>query len=289
MAALTGLTGIAGLQVMINQQSQATPEERSGGSVNPKHAVKGETAKPYIWESTMTPGGSHGPYGPENQLLGDTAWLDEPAGFGWEDPDFDHTPATHAAPSVVGQLSGPTPGTTPDDTAAHLRQSMRAHSANTGASLRSQHSSQGWALNDDWQSFQNVHTGHTEVRDVPDQMKSAGFGFGTTDRVQSFARQNAYGFDSAHTDRRWAAGSIPGNNYWMRPGGRPLVKSLAGPARPPIGVDSPFANQDLGVAFGIGGAVLMDTPSEYVAPPQPNLSVPRQYTEPYGDALTEWY
>jgi hypothetical protein len=288
MTALTGLTGIAGLQVKIDKESQASPEDRSGNVANPKHGERGETATPYIWESTMTPGGSHGPYGPENQLLGDTAWLDEPAGFGWEDPDFDFTPATHAAPNVVS-LSGAVPGTSPDDTARHLRQSMRAHSVNTGASARAQHSSQGWALQDDWESFDNVHAGHTEVRDVPGQMKSAGFGWGTTDRVQSFARQNSYGFDSAHTDRRWATGSIPGNTYWMRPGGRPLVKSLAGPARPPVGVSSPFAGQDLGTAFGIGGAVLMDMPTEYVAPPQPNLAVPRRYTEPIGDPLLEWY
>lgn len=289
MAALTGLTGIAGLQFKINKESQASPEERSGNVANPKHGEKGEKATPYIWESTMTPGGSHGPYGPENQLLGDTAWFDEAAGFGWQDPDFDATPSTRAAPTVHGMLSGPIPSGGPDDTARHLKQSMAAHAVNTGASLRYQHSSMGWALNDYWESFENVHVGHTEVRDVPNQMKSSGFGFGTTDRVQSFARQNSYGFDSAHTDRRWASGSIPGNTYWMKPGGRPLVKSLAGPARPPIGVSSPFAGQDLGTSFGIGGAVLMNTPTEYVAPPQPNLAVPIQYTQPLGDAAVEWY
>jgi len=289
MAALTGLTGIAGLQVKINSDAQATPEERLGGPADPKHGERGEKATPYIWESSMVQGGSHGPYGPENQLLGDPTWIDEPAGFGWQDPDFDHTPATRAAPNVRGTLSGPTPGIGPDFTARHLRKSMEVHAVNTGASLRSQHSSQGWALNDQWESFDNVHAGHTEVRDVPRQMMSAGFGFGTTDRVQSFARQNGYGFDSAHTDRRWAVGSIPGNNYWMRPGGRPLVKSLAGPARPPIGVDSPFAGQDLGTAFGIGGAVLMDVPTEYVAPPQPNLAVPRWAVEASYDSAVEWY
>lgn len=288
MAALTGLTGIAGLQVRIVSDSQASPEDRSGAPANPKHGERGEQATPYIWESTMTPGGSHGPYGPENQMLGDEGWFYEPAGYDRDDPDFDGTPSTRAAPTVHGTLSGPTPGTTPTDTARHLRQSMAAHAVNTGASLKAQHSAQGWALNDDWESYENINSGHTDVGEVPRQMMSSGFGFGTTDRVQSFAKQNGFGFDSAHGGRRWASGSIPGNSYWMRPGGRPLVKSLAGPARPAIGPDSPFAGDNLGQNFSIGGAILLDTPSEYVAPPQPNLAVPRYYGDS-ADSGVEWY
>jgi len=72
--------------------------------------------------------------------------------------------------------------------------------------------------------------------------------------------------------RRFATGSIPGNYMWLKPGGRPLYKTMAGPARPAVGENSPFAGQDPTLAFGTLGGILTDLPAEYEAPPQPALA-----------------
>jgi hypothetical protein len=288
MARPTGLTGLAGYQTIRDDNAQASPEERSGNTADPRHAERGERAKPYSWESQMTPGGSHGPYGPENQLLGDEWWFLQPAGVTTDDPDFDHTPARRAAPKFKGILSGPLPGVGPDDTAFTLQQSMRIHAVDMGASKRMQHTPQD-PLQDEWVEIWEVGPGHTDLQPNSRQAMSAGFLWGTRDRTQSFARQNEFGFDSAHSHRRIATGSIPGNTYWMRPGGRPMVKSLAGPARPAIGPDSPFHGDDLGQTFAIGGAVLMELPPEYTAPPQPNLARPIVNPNATADAVVEWY
>jgi hypothetical protein len=286
MAAIGGLTGIAGYQVQINRESQATPEQRSGNTVDPKHGERGEVARPYSWESQMTPGGSHGPYGPENQFLGDPEWVWQPAGTEWDDPDFDHTPSTHAAPFMRGTLSGPVPSAGPDDIARQLVQSWAVHGIDMGASSRLQTSLQE-PLNDSWDGYDNLNPGNSDTAELPDQYKSSSFMWGTTDRRQSFARQNEFGFDSAHMHRRYATGEIPGNNMWLRPGGRVMQKSLPGPARPPIGPTSPFAGQNMGQAFSTSGAILSSAPTEYVAPPQVNLVQPAiggQY-----DSVVEWY
>jgi hypothetical protein len=89
--------------------------------------------------------------------------------------------------------------------------------------------------------------------------------------------------------RRYAAGHLPGNYMWMRPQGRPLFKTLAGPARPAIGNESPFAGDDLGFAFSYDtGAVLQSTPQEYVPPPSPNVNTYAPvYDDPYGTQAIE--
>jgi hypothetical protein len=286
---LTGLTGVAGFQVLVDPNSQATPEERLGGTADPRHAERGEQARPYSWESQMTPGGSHGPYGPENQMLGDEQWFWQPAGAEWQDPDFDHTPTMRAAPIQRGILSGPTPSGGPDDVAFQLQQSYRNHAVDMGAAHRMQHSSQGWVQQDSWNDLTDTSAGGTDMQPIGPQNMSAGFLWGTTDRVQSFARQNDYGFDSAHKHRRYADGPIPGNTYWMKPGGRPLAKTLAGPARPAIGRDSPFYGDNLGQAFSVGGAILLEMPPEYTAPPQPNLAAPIVNPNAVADSPVEWY
>src|SRR5258706_7500 len=120
---LTGLTGLAGYQVQIDADSQATPEQRSGGPADPRHGNWGEKATPYPWESSLEMGGSHGPYGPENQMLGDDDWFYTPAGDATQDPTLDVTPDTRAAPKPKGILSGPIPGAMPDDIANQLEQS----------------------------------------------------------------------------------------------------------------------------------------------------------------------
>jgi hypothetical protein len=74
---------------------------------------------------------------------------------------------------------------------------------------------------------------------------------------------------------------------WMTPTGRPLMKTLPGPARPAIGENSPFTGQDLGASFSYNGAILQNVPTEYVAPPQPNLTTPPAADS--NDSYVEWY
>jgi len=280
---LTGLTGLAGYQVLTDSDPEATPEERMGGVADPRHSQF--LADDYIRRG-MEIGAPRGPYGPENQLLSDEQWFFEPAGNEYQDPQFDHTPSRRAGPFPKGILSGPIAGTDPDSIAVQLQESAAIHAIDTNADARSTHGMD--ALNDNWTTIEQLNPGNDELAELPKQSQSSGFMWGTRDRRQSMARQNEFGFDSSHQHRRWADSGIPGNNMWMVPGGRPLVKSLPGPARPAIGPDSPFAGQDLGQSFGIDGAVLQNVPTEYVAPPQPNLAAPVQY--PGGsDATVEWY
>lgn len=283
---LTGLSGIAGYQVLINEDSQATPEDRMGGPVDPAHEKY--LAQPYIPRGAQITV-PHGPYGPENQLLGDPYFLWEQGGSPEQDPSFDHTPSHRAGPWPKGILSGPNTGNVgPDATAERLKQSYALHSIDTNADAHFQTGGIE-ALNDTWETVEQLNPGSDTLQEIPRQARSGVNGWGTRDRRQSMAAQNSYGFDSAHQHRRFATGSIPGNNMWMRPGGRPLIKSLAGPARPPIGTDSPFAGQDLGRAFDINGSVLQNVPSEYTPPPIPNLAPPVDSPTAGTDAYVEWY
>lgn len=289
MEGLTGLTGIAGHQVLVDGQSQASPEERSGGTADPRHDGRWNKSRPYPWQSQIVPGSTlPGPKGVENQMLGDEYWFLTPAGDVHQDPLFDHTPARRAAPWPKGILSGRVPSDKPDDIAEQRRQSLIIHGVDSGASRRMTHTSLGFVQQDQWQEIDVVDPGSTDVRPIGRQAISSGFMFGTRDRVQSMARQNTFGFDSHHRHRRFATGEIPGNNYWMRPGGRPMVKMMAGPARPAIGPDSPFTGDDLGAAFGIDGAVLQTQPPEYVPPAQPYLA-PSPKTAPDDSGEVAWY
>lgn len=280
---LTGLTGLAGYQVQIDEDSQATPEERMGGVADPSHAKF--LAEDYIRRGAQM-GEPIGPYGPDNQMLGDESWFWESGGHPSEDPTFDHTPANRAGPWPKGILSGPVGSPGPDDTASKLRQLAGLHGIDTGADRRAQ-SGGTEALNDEWQAIDQLNPGSDTLAKLPKQSMSSGFGWGTRDRTQSMGAQNEYGFDSTHQHRRWASGGIPGNTMWLKPGGRPMVKSMAGPARPAIGPDSPFTGDNLGAAFDINGAVLQNVPSEYVAPPVPTLSAPVVSDD--NGSVVEWY
>lgn len=287
MQGLTALTAIAGYQTSINEDAQATPEERSGGTVDPKHGHWDPNANRVAYESQLVQAGGHGPYGPESQLLDDDEWHYFPAGNEMQDPYMDRTPSRRAGPWPKG-IASPVPGENPDDIANQLRQSMAIHAIKTNAAKRSGYSPLGDINNDTWGGFYEVDPGHTDQQPIGRQAMSSGYAYGTRDREHSFARQNEYGFDSAHKMRRYATGSVPGNYMYLEPGGRPLSKSLAGPARPAIGPDSPFGGQDLGQSFSIDGAILQTIPSEYVAPPQPELA-PAVIAASYGDAVVEWY
>jgi hypothetical protein len=281
---LVGLTALAGYQTQIDVESEASPEQRSGGSADARHGTKTGKTQQYPWEANLGQAGMQGPHGTENQMLGDEFWFIEEAGTPDQDPFFDHTPSRRAGPWPKGILSGPMASDKPDDVAYNRALSVEAHGVRTNAGARSIGILS--PLQDDWTAIDNVTPGHTELQPLPKQAMSSGFGFGTRDRTQSMAAQNQYGFDSAHVSRRYAQGSIPGNYMWMRPGGRPMVKSLPGPARPAVGPTSPFAGDDLGVAFGIGGAILQNVPSEYSPPAQPNLAAPASFDDP---GPVEWY
>lgn len=261
---------------------EGTPEEIHGGPVNVKHSEPGETAVPYSWQSQLVNyHGRTGPYGPENQLLGDEDDIDgEQAGILGSSPYSDLVPYRgHAAPTNV-TLSGALPSQY-DAINAQLVQGAENRSVDLGASRKFTTTELGDAQQDHW----------TEIWDVSDEPSKypAGlpysdfseFGFGNNDRtINPLKKVNGFGFNMGHHHRRFATGSIPGNYMWMRPGGRPMFKSLAGPARPAVGTDSPFEGDDLGLTFGIQGAVLQEVPSEYQPPPSPQLAAPVNYDEP---------
>lgn len=283
---LTGLTGLAvGYQQDIEEDAQATPEERMGGVADPAHGK-------YLAEENI-PRGSRmgtpiGPQGPENQILDDDYWFWEGGGQPIDDPQFDYTPSTHAGPWPKGFQSGPVGDISPDAVANKLNALNALHGMGRNGELQHQ-LTRADALNDDWETIDQLNPGNSGLANLPKQSLSSGFGWGTRDRTQSMAQQNEYGFDSAHQHRRWATGSIPGNNMWMRPGGRPMMKTLGGPARPAIGEDSPFTGQNLGFSFNPDGALLQNVPTEYSAPPQPNLADAGPPVNTENDSYVEWY
>lgn len=291
MDGLTGLEPLGGPVRLIETvaDSQATPEERSGNYVDPRHAKRGQQAQPYPWQSSMMaqPDVGHGPYGPENAFLDDEYWVTVPAGNASQDPTMDLTPSTRGGPKPRGVLSGPVPGATPDDIADQLAQSMAIHGIRTNAGVRAMVPPQAVGIqNDVWVDFWEMNPGTTMLQPMSRQQMSSSFMYGSRDRTQSFARQNEHSFDSAHMHRRYATGSIPGNTYWMRPGGRPLVKNIPTVARPATGPTSPFAGDNTMFDYNLYGAVLQATPTEYTPPAQPNVVAAQ-----YGDsgAEIEWY
>lgn len=292
MEGLSGLTAIAGYQSTINADAQATPEQRLGNSADPRHDIPGEQAIPYPWQSKSTQAASmHGPYGPENQMLGDDWWFFESAGMPYENPMMDQTPSRRAAPWPKGIASGAVPSGDPDDIADQLAQSVVIHEAGRkyNAAIGMQRNLD--AQQDQWDELSEVNSGDSGLQPLPRQAMSSGFMWGTRSREHSMARQNEFGFDSKHMHRRYATGPIPGNTMWLKPGGRPLAKSLPGPARPAVGADSPFAGDNLGQAFSPNGAILQTVPPEYTAPPQPYLGNALTQTQQAtgDDAVVEWY
>lgn len=281
-----GVAGVQGLQGTAPQgfvigEPEATAEQRQGGYADPRHAILGETQTPYPWEAM--PGQSHGPYGAENGLLGDIDMcsVSEPAGMLEQDPTADLQPVTHAAnwPKGVPQT------VLPDEVAARRQTSANIHAVNMGASREALYIPTIDPQNDQWAEILETDPGllFPAMQDIPGQIKTGGSaGWGSRDRIQSYAGQNQYGFDSAHMHRRYAIGSIPGNYMWLEPGSRPLVKTIAGPARLPTGADSPFTGQDPSLSFNPQGAALMTLPASYSAPP--DVAVAQSFPDTSGDA-----
>jgi hypothetical protein len=286
--ALSSLQGLSGIEAIAKPEDVtfATPEERMGGTANPYHSQVGEQAKPYSWQSLQTPGASHGPYGPENQMLDDAFWFLEPAGYPEQDPDFDYnTPSLTRSHGSVSNVTNS--GPLPSQFDAISRQI--AQMGNKGSDLNTSNSminnSLGYAKQDDWNEIWFVDDGNSDLPPVGRQFSHQANGFGVNDAASNTSRKvNLNGDGDKHMHRRYAFSSIPGNYLWMRPQGRPLFKMTAGTARLPIGANSQFAGQDPGATFAYDtGAILQDTPTEYTPPPSPNVqqTVPT-YDNPMG-------
>lgn len=290
MAPMTG--GFPGIGPVVGfsvAEPQATPEERYGKPVNPSHAQWGEQAAPYSWESQLTNYQGHmGPYGPENALLGDEEALEGmPAGTLGHDPYGDLTPYRgHAAP-MTRTLSGPLPSQH-EAINDQLVQAAEIRATDLGASRKFTLTEVGDAQQDHWEEIWDVSNQPQKYGPGQKHTGFSVFGFATNDRpVNPFRKENGFGFNMGHHHRRFAIGSIPGNYMWMKPGGRPMFKSLPGPARPAVGSNSPFEGDNLGDTFGIQGAVLVQVPQEYQPPPSPQMTAPVNYDEP-APAVELW-
>lgn len=271
---MAGPTPVTGLPRFIAHiQPEAPPEKVHGGPADPLHGHFGEQAQPYPWEEFAGP---HGPYGPaENELLSDLPESQTfAAGTVGQDPTGDLTPYhTHAGPNIRGMEMD----RGPEGNARVLQMSALAHGVKTGASRKAFASSN--PLEDHWTGFYNPVEGETILNPGNGQVGFQANGFGVNDRTSNpFRKINPFGLNTAHRMRRYATGSIPGNYMWMRPGGRPMVKTVAGPARPATG-EGPFYGQDMTRDYGVQGAILMDPATEYQAPPQPYVTPTTQGIE----------
>jgi hypothetical protein len=269
---------LTGIQGFVIGDPEATAEQRMGGTADPRHNILGEQATPYPWEAY--PGEAHGPYGAENQLLGveaDLFYMD--AAQVVDDPTMDQTPLTHAAPWPKGVIQS----RDPVEQSARRAESAAIHAVNMGASREMLYEPTIDPTQDRWEAIQETNPGYSGQVPIPSQVMTGGVsGFGSYDRTQSMQRQNGYDFGSKHMHRRYAAGSIPGNFLWMEPGSRPLVKSIPGTSRPPVGL-GPFQGQDPGVSYDSQGAALNVLPVSYSAPAQPALAADYAGSSEPGD------
>lgn len=266
MAPLTG-----GLQPLIpygslTQQPEATAEERLGGPADPRHGQRLQERNPkYPWQRLRGVRQAP-PSGEDVGLIGASEGYALPAGTMEQHPFADETPWTHRAPWPKGVIQS----VQPDAVAEHLAWSAELHAVDSGASRR-MHTTVA-AQQDTWQEVWTVDAGTSLQSPNNGQIKQAVAGWGSTDRAANQERQNSHGFDSAHLHRRYATGSIPGNYLWMKPSGRPMHKTVPGPARPPVGDASPFTGQDLTRDYGVQGAVLQQAAVEYTPPAEPYIA-----------------
>lgn len=274
MANVPGINPVTGFIV---DQPEGMPFEIHGYPVHPAHSRPGEQASPYPWE--VIPMGPYpGMMNPVDGMITEVGNDGDPlkAGYLAQDPTADQTPAYHAAPFPTENPSEPM-GDQLDmaerlaGSTRQLLQSASIHASNLGASLKKLFLPQMLARQDNWEGFFNPETGNDIIPTVPKAIGYTAFGYGVNDHISNpMAKINQYGFNTAHRHRRYATGPIPGNTMWMRPGGRPMVRSFTGVDHFPL--TGAFANDDPGATFGYQGAVLQNVPSEYVAPPEPALA-----------------
>ena len=291
--AITGLSPLAGINIIKDDAAFATAEQRSGGIADARHSQVGEQAQPYSWQSLQMPAATHGPYGPENQLLDDEFWFIEPAGYPEQDPDFDYnSPSNTRSHGSVHNRVNVGPVASQDESIALQLSQMGNHAANAGTSNSMTRNSLGYAQQDNWNEIWEIDDGNSDLPQIGPQFSHQANGFGVNDAASNTARKvNGFGYGSKHMHRRYAMSSIPGNYLWMRPQGRILFKTMAGPARLPIGAQSQFTGQDIGASFNYdSGAILQNTPTEYIPPPAPNIaSVTPTYSDDQGtDGFEMW-
>lgn len=289
---MDGLTALAGLTGFTVDSPEASPEDRSGNAADPRHANVGEAAQPYSWESLQTPGAKASSPGPsDNELIEDDFYWSLTASQVEDLPAGDTAEWTHAGPWPADPIGDGS--VSPDNAIRQLTVNAALRSIKVGPANRAMYRPWANPQQDAWREIWEVNPNSDDIPVASDQMKAslAPGGRGSTDRRQSFAYQNSYGFDSRHMHRRFAIGHIPGNFQWMLPRSRPLVKSIPGPAKPPIGPSSQFAGQDIGAAFNTKGAILEQDAAAYpgpafpyVAPPLDTSSVEdaQDYTDFYG-------
>jgi hypothetical protein len=283
------MAGPQGLQPLVGYviaDPEATPEEIHGSPANPAHGNYGEISERYASQATQYGSGPFGPIGPNDKVIGEMPDT-FPGGMLSDDPTADRTPYTHAAPYPKDPIGDQSVG--PANTARQLQQNAFLHASNLGSSLKHLYSPAMVPQQDQWTEVWNVSPGTETLQsnDVPQQIGISSGGFGSRDRIQSHAGQNQYGFDSAHFHRRFATGPIPGNFQWMLPGSRPMVRTITSIRNFPVGADTPFYGDTTGEVFGIDGAILQNTPTEYVAPPEP-LTVPAPWDPNSGvDTTTQ--
>lgn len=266
---MPGPVQIQGVQGFVKAEPEASAQIIHGSPVNPAHGSVGEVASPYPWEAY---GGSWGhptgPLGAENELLSDLPESQTfQAGQLYQDPSGDQTPfRTHAGVVTRGFYNT----TDPVQSAEFRQQAAEAHAVDTGADRKARQSQN--PLQDNWTGFYNVVPGEDMVPQIPGQVSAQANGFGSNDHTgNAYAKRNQFGYDSSHRHRRFAVNSVPGNYMWMRPGSRPMIKTLPGPARPAVGI-GPFEGDNVGLAFGVDGAILQNPATEYVSPPQPYVA-----------------
>lgn len=278
MADVPGVNGISGFVI---SNPEAPPFEVHGGPADPMHGQYGEQAQPYPWE--MVPMGPYpGSVDPLPGMIDDRTAeqgnMSANAGYLAQDPTADQTPAYHAAPYLT---EGPNSLMADQidsrrrnaGSRRQLLNSLWLHAHNTGASLRRLFDFTYGSKQDNWIGFYNKVPGEDIVPTIPGSVSYQANGFGVNDHVSNaFHKANAYDFNTSHRHRRYAASPIPGNFMWMKPGGRPMVRTFTNQYNFPT--SGAFAGDDPGDNFSYQGAILTQTPSEYAAPPQPNLVAP---------------
>jgi hypothetical protein len=274
---MTGVPGVNPITGFVIANPEAPPFQVHGGPADPAHSNRGERARPYPWEYIPV-----GPYpglmNPIDGIISTTGTASLPAGNLSEDPTGDQTPAYHAAPypnenpiaesadqvDITNRARGST---------RQLLDSLRVHASKTGAGLRRLFDPTMLSKQDDWTAFFNPETGEDIVPNIPGSVSNNAFGVGVNDHVSNaFAKKNAYAFNTSHRHRRYATGPIPGNSMWMKPGGRPMVRTNTGQYN--FATSGAFEGDDPGATFGLPGAILSNTPSEYASPPQVNTGPP---------------
>lgn len=259
MPGITGIQPLNGLYAW--EQPSADPFTLQGGPADPRHG------KPLINPNQPYPSQAGGWPGAQSNTP-DADWIDDyecypSAGVGTPDtPYFDATPNTHAGPWPKG-----VPTTVlPDEVAQRRVETAILHADgldNNKPSLLIP------PLQDTWQDYWNPDDNIPNFQQpVNGQVKHSVGGYGSTDAVSNPDGHNDHGYGNSHMHRRWGAGSVPGAYMWMKPGGRPLVGFVPGPARPPVGT-GPFEGQDIGRGFTAYPGVLTQPAGAYESPADP--------------------